>query len=191
MTSPVAPEVMAACFVGLAFSTPCVGASPLPDAAFVEKVEHLMLWIADRSDLEAADHQPAFLFLPTTTINYAVSGFLYGGADLVQAAFSWTGTGIVLLPDEGLTDDVLMHELVHFMQMTNGRGASCYGDLERQAYELQALFTEETGIGEPVDLLTRILATSCPAPWKSEQHDTELAVKLRLTGTTARRARGE
>jgi hypothetical protein len=97
-----------------------------------------------------------------------VTGSLYDGQDPVEAAFSWTGAGIVFLPDEGLTDDVLVHELVHFMQMTNGRKVSCLGDLEHQAYELQAQFTGETGIGEPVNMLTRIVAMSCPPPWERE-----------------------
>jgi hypothetical protein len=159
-------KVLAGCFVALGLATPCIGASPLPQAAFIEKVDRLMHWIADHSGLDVPDRQPAFLFLPTETINYAVTGSLYDGQDLVEAAFSWTDAGIVFLPNEGPTDDVLLHELVHFMQMTNGRKSSCRGNLEHEAYELQARFTSETGIGEQVDMLTRIIATSCPPPWE-------------------------
>jgi hypothetical protein len=143
-----------------------LAASPLPDAAFAEKVDRLMHWIADHSSLEVPDHQPAFLFLSTETINYTMAGSRYTGQDKVVAAFARTGAGVVFLPAEGFADDVLLHELVHFMQMTTGRKASCVGNLEHEAYDLQAQFTAETGIGEPLDPLTLLIATACPPPWE-------------------------
>src|SRR5262245_864768 len=97
--------------------TPAVG-SPLPNKDFAEKVERLMRWISDHSRLKVPDSQPAFLFLPTETINYVEVGSRYSGQHAVVAAFSPTAAGIVFLPIEGYTDDVLLHELVHFMQMT-------------------------------------------------------------------------
>lgn len=147
-----------------------VMASPLPDEAFVEKVNRLMHWIAERSAFEVPDHQPAFLFVTTETINYAAAGSLYNGQNPIRAAFSRTDRGIMFLPVEGFTDDILVHELVHFMQMTNGRRASCNGDLEKEAYDLQAMFTAETGVGEPVSVATRILATYCPPPWEKRSN---------------------
>ncbi len=144
-------------------------ASPLPDAEFAAKVERLMGWIAERSNLDAPEYQPAFLFVPVDTINYIAVGSVYSGVNPIAAAFSPTNSGLIFLPAEGFTDDVLLHELVHFMQMTNGRQASCNGDLESDAYRLQAEFHDETGIGEPVPPVTRIIATMCPAPWATSQ----------------------
>jgi hypothetical protein len=143
-----------------------VRAWPLPSPEFTAKVDRLMHWIAEHSDLKVPDRQPAFLFLPTDTINYVAAGSLYDGSDLVVASFAPTDAGIVFLPVDGATDDVLVHELVHFMQLTNGLKVGCVGDLEREAYRVQAEFTAETGIGQPVASITRILATSCLPPWQ-------------------------
>ena len=153
--------------VTLLYAAP-VSASPLPEAEFIAKVDRLMQWIADHTNLEVPDHhhQPAFLFVPIATINYVSVGSVYSGINPIEASFSPTDAGLILLPTEGFTDDVLLHELVHFMQMTNGRRVSCKGDLEHQAYDLQARFHDETGIGEPVPPMTRIIATVCPAPWE-------------------------
>jgi hypothetical protein len=146
-------------------------ASPLPDPDFIAKVDRLMQWIAEQTNLEVPDHQPAFLFVPVDTINYVAVGSVYSGINPIEASFSPTDAGLILLPIEGFTDDVLVHELVHFMQMTSGKRVSCNGDLEHQAYDLQAQFHEETGIGEPVPPMTRIIATMCPPPWE-ESGDT-------------------
>jgi hypothetical protein len=148
-----------------AVPTSPLAASPLHDAEFVAKVDRLLLWIAERTNLEAPDYQPAFLFLPIDTINYVAMGSHYNGVNSIKALFSPTDAGLVLLPTEGFTDDMLLHELVHFMRMTSGRGPICIGDLENEAYTLQAEFTAETGIGEPVPHMTRIIASMCPPPW--------------------------
>jgi hypothetical protein len=140
--------------------------SPLPNGEFAAKVDRLMHWIADNSDLEVPDRQPAFLLLPTETINYVAMGSRYGGSNLIVASFSPTDVGIVFLPSEGFDDDVLLHELVHFMQFANGLEVGCAADLERDAYRLQQLFTSETGIGAPLAPVSRILATICPPPWR-------------------------
>ena len=42
------------------------------------------------------------------------------------------------------------------MQLTNGRLASCMGDLEQEAYRLEEAFTAETGIGNPIAPISRI-----------------------------------
>jgi hypothetical protein len=139
-------------------------ASPLPDAAFADKVDRLMRWISDHSDLEVPDRQPAFLVLSIETINYTLAGSLYAGETTAAAAFARTGAGVVSLPIEGYSDDVL--QLVHFMQMTNDRNPDCAASLEREAYTLQARFTEETGIGKPINPVTLLIATACPHPWK-------------------------
>ena len=154
--------------VGIALMvTGSVAASPLPGPDFVRKVERLMHWIADHSNLEVPDRQPAFLFVSVETINYVATGSRYKGDTTLEAAFSPTDAGIVFLPSSGYTDDVLLHELVHFMQLTNGRLASCMGDLEQEAYRLEEAFTAETGIGDPIAPISRILATVCPLPWQS------------------------
>jgi hypothetical protein len=161
------PRLVLAGIVSLALLAASPGsASPLPDPDFIAKVDQLMLWIAERSNLEVPDHQPAFLFVSTETINYVAVGSLYNGNNPIVAAFSPIDAGLILLPAEGYTDDVLLHELVHFMQMTSGRIVTCKGDLEHEAYELQAQFTAETGIGEPVPAVSRILASMCPPPWQ-------------------------
>jgi hypothetical protein len=151
--------------VRLILTTSPRAASPLPDADFAAKVDGLMHWIAERTYLEVPDYQPAFLFLPIDTINYVAVGSHYSGANPIKALFSPTDAGLVLLPAEGFTDDMLLHELVHFMRMTSGRGPICIGDLENEAYNLQDQFTAETGIGEPVPPMTRIIASMCPPPW--------------------------
>lgn len=140
-------------------------ASPLPDPGFAAKVDRLLHWIAERTNLEVPDYQPAFLFLPVDTINYVAVGSHYSGANPIVSLFSPTDAGIVLLPVEGYTDDVLVHELVHFMRMTSGRGPICIGDLENEAYDIQAQFRAETGIGKPVPPMTQIIASMCPPPW--------------------------
>jgi len=69
--------------VGIALMvTGSVAASPLPGPDFVRKVERLMHWIADHSNLEVPDRQPAFLFVSVETINYVATGSRYKGAAL-------------------------------------------------------------------------------------------------------------
>jgi hypothetical protein len=61
---------------------------------------------------------------------------------------------------------VLLHELVHHVQITNELEVPCLAALERQAYELQAQWLEEQGIEDPYGLMgtnefTVRLLTAC------------------------------
>lgn len=52
--------------------------------------------------------------------------------------------------DEGFIEVVLLHELVHYMQLVNGayETAECKNALERDAYKLQAKYVDDMGLPE-------------------------------------------
>ncbi len=63
---------------------------------------------------------------------------------------------------------VLVHELVHFIQYKNGEQdqVGCLNALERDAYEVQALYMEAHGVPKNFDTLTVALRSMC---WESPE----------------------
>jgi len=128
-------------------------ADPRPPDAFFERVDELVDWIAAHSDYsDEMKRYPAVVFLPRGTINYMFyegsAGIAYNGQDRVKALYL---EGMMFLSDDfalGEHDYILLHELVHHLQFEAKREFACKAEQEREAYELQIAFVEETGRGE-------------------------------------------
>ncbi len=71
----------------------------------------------------------------------------------------------------GENDDILVHELTHVLQYANAAKFRCLADRERQAYETQAAFAAQTGIGEKPDafFLFLLRCTAYPVQRQAEK----------------------
>ncbi len=61
--------------------------------------------------------------------------------------------------DDVLDQSILVHELVHHLQMENHIQLECWGRYEVQAYELQIRWLRARGIEDPYRLLHATRAT--------------------------------
>jgi hypothetical protein len=129
-----------------------VAADPRPPEAFFDRVDELVTWIGENSDYPGELRRyPPVAFLPRATLNYLYyegAGIAYNGQEQVQALYV---EGMMFLSDDftlGKHDYVLLHELVHHLQYEQEREFACMAEREREAYELQIKFVEETGRGE-------------------------------------------
>jgi hypothetical protein len=67
--------------------------------------------------------------------------------------------------DVGACTDTLVHELVHHFQFVSEKPFRCSAEAEREAYEIQARWIEQTGVGSlPHPLFLRRLTCDSPHP---------------------------
>lgn len=126
----------------------------VPNQAFLQRTNELIDWLVANSDYERPTRMPAIAFLPIETINYIYRTNLNSGYSENRTIFAIYVHGLTVLPENfklGWHDDLLLHELVHHLQATSGRRFPCPLAAEREAYEIQAEFTRQTGIGTPPD----------------------------------------
>jgi hypothetical protein len=68
--------------------------------------------------------------------------------------------------DNLLDQSILLHELVHHMQVSNNIAFDCREEAERQAYQLQAQWLREHGVAQPYAFIgipeAQIEGLSCP-----------------------------
>jgi hypothetical protein len=153
---------LAAAFIAapaLADLKPAEEANPRPPEAFYERVDELVEWIGENSRYGEMESYPAFAFLTREVLNFLYyegsPGMAYDGQEEVKALYI---EGMMFLSEDlelGEDDYVLLHELVHHLQWEAGHLGDypndrfgCLAEVEREAYELQAKFVEETGRGE-------------------------------------------
>jgi hypothetical protein len=136
-----------------------VRADPIDD-----RVRELLHWVGDAAGYEVGDLDVTVAFTEPTVINIVAYGVDYAGQTDIDAIALGTA---ILLPHWfrlGRDDDVLVHELTHVLQYSNGAHFRCLAEREREAYETAAAFVEETGIGtKPSALFLSFL--TCPDPW--------------------------
>ena len=133
-----------------------------PSAAFLQRVDELVRWIAANSDYPVElKKAPNFVFQSPATIRQRFSGAAMGyRADTSSIMAAQFGGTIYLLDtfELGRDDYILLHELVHHLQDENGKTFKCIAEREREAYLLQSRFVAETGIGEaPNDIYMLML----------------------------------
>ena len=145
------------------------GFDPLPPDGFLREAQAIADWIVASSRYSEKVSLPAFVLLPRATINYIFYSQMVGGyqgQDCINALYV---PHIMLLADDfEIADcsDTLVHELVHHFQFVNGAAFRCTAEAEREAYELQAQWTRETGVGlPPSPLLLRRLTCDNPHDW--------------------------
>ena len=86
------------------------------------------------------------------TLNYIYYSQIvdgYQGQDCINALY--VPHFVLLANDFAVADcsDTLVHELVHHFQFVTGAAFRCAAEAEREAYEIQAQWTRETGVGVP------------------------------------------
>lgn len=139
-------------------------AKPCPPGHFVRRVEELAAWTVANSRYESFKRLPSFIFLPRSTINYVAFNLTdigYTGQDAVQALYL---DQVVVLPEDfDLERDayIIVHELVHHLQREAGAKFECHGAREREAYDVQIKFVDESGTGEKPDPLWMAIALNC------------------------------
>ncbi len=128
-------------------------------------------WIATRSGWNATMAPPVHLAAPAQ-----LARMLYGdkaAADRIcPTALYSIDRHEIYLSTSWNTDDlrdrsVLLHELVHHLQILNKVKVDCPALYDRQAYALQAAWLREQGIDEPysflrLDEFTIYTTTRCP-----------------------------
>jgi hypothetical protein len=150
-------------FVAIAFLLACAPARAAPpEEAFEQRVAELLRWIAAHSDYPpAVGRLPAFVFLAPDTIRHTFTGAAMGYTAEMSDVRAALVRGTIYLPDTftlGRDDYMLLHELVHHLQDESGKDFACLALREREAYELQTRFVEETGRGEaPNDMFMLML----------------------------------
>lgn len=142
------------------------GFDPIPPPEFLAEVDRIVEWIFENSPYDRMDTMPAFVKVPRTTINYIVYSQLpegYQQQDCINALYT---PPIILLAEDFETvgcNFTLVHELVHHLQWESAAEFRCTLEAEREAYEIQALWVMETGIGEmPSPLFLRRLTCNNP-----------------------------
>ena len=121
-------------------------ADPLDDRA-----KELLPWVAQQTGY-AADHvKVTVLLVEPRTINLIAYG-ISKDDDPKPEAISAGAT--IFLPtwfELGKNDDILVHELTHVLQYANDATFRCRAEQEKQAYEAQSAFVDESGIGKKPD----------------------------------------
>ena len=145
------------------------GFDPVPPDSFLREVEALADWITANSRYTTKVPLPAFVVLPRATLNYIFYSQMVGGyqgQDCINALY--VPHILLLAEDLDVTDcsDTLVHELVHHFQFVTGAAFRCTAEAEREAYEIQAQWTRETGVGTlPSPLFLRRLTCDNPHDW--------------------------
>lgn len=158
-------RIVLSCLLGCAIAFPAA-ADVRPPASFYDRANQLMDWIVDNTDYRPAKKHPIYVFLADEELNYIffeTTAAGYSGEEQSEAVALYLN-GIVFLSEDfrlGEDDDVLLHELVHHLQAEQGRSFPCVRAGEKEAYELQAKFIRETGIGGLPDPMWAHLASRC------------------------------
>jgi len=141
---------------------------PVPPPDFLVRVREIADWIVRNSDYEGYERIPAFVVLPRSTLNYIVFSQTpdgYRGQASIQALYA---PNLILISDElelesGEHAHTLVHELVHHLQFETGKAFRCTLEAEREAYQMQRRWVEETGTGDLPSLLF-IMRLKCDNP---------------------------
>lgn len=128
------------------------GFDPVPPDEFLREAQTLADCISANSRYCVTVPLPAFVLLPRATLNYIFFSQMVGGyqgQDCINALY--VPHIMFLAEDFELAEcsDTLVHELVHHFQFITGAAFRCTAEAKREAYELQAQWSRETGVGLP------------------------------------------
>lgn len=147
--------------------TSCAPDKAAMDRALIES----MAWIALTSDLKPAPLPNVVYFAPKRLKSVVQPGVPVENQANIVAAYL-TGSNTLLIPitidlQDKIQWSIVLHEMVHYMQDQSGeRDDWCPGLVEREAYDLQAIWLNQQGIAEPLAALgingmMYVLLTSC------------------------------
>jgi Domain of unknown function (DUF4157) len=128
-----------------------LGISTASADALDNRAKELLPWVAQRTGY-AADHvKVTVILVEPRTIDLIAYRVSKDGDPKPEAI---TAGATIFLPttfELGANDDILVHELTHVLQYENDAKFRCRAEQEKQAYEVQAAFVDETGIGTKPD----------------------------------------
>lgn len=139
---------------------------PQPSPEFLARAMETADWVVRNSDYDGYQHLPALVKLPRATLNYMVYSQTTEGYNKQEDINALYVPHAILISDEFEWDSgshTLVHEMVHHFQFETGKQFRCTQEAEHEAYELQAKWVEETGLGELPSLLF-ILRLKCDNP---------------------------
>lgn len=110
-------------------------------------------WIGENTEYDTDIPPPTFSYHSHAELVYLRHGTRKMGGPPIYGLYR--GGRVFLREGFELPGDehVLLHELVHHVQLYNGAEFACGAAREREAYELQLAYVEETGRGEKPDLM--------------------------------------
>jgi len=127
-----------------------------PTVISSETVRSYLNWIIQQTGWPAVNAPP----IKTTSFAHLreLSGLSSEAEWIRPAAFYSKGEHIIYLADSWNKDDladrsILVHELVHHLQIENQIQFACWGRYEAQAYELQIKWLSTQGVKDPHKLL--------------------------------------
>ena len=113
-----------------------------------DRARELLPWVAQKTGYSADHVKVTALFVEPRTINLIAYRVRKDDDPTPEAI---TAGATIFLPtwfELGKNDDILVHELTHVLQYANDAKFRCRAEQERQAYEAQSAFVDETGIGK-------------------------------------------
>lgn len=129
---------------GLTLLLPCLTATADP---IDDRANELLVWVAKKTGYSAEHVKATVLLVEPRAINLISYGIDKGENPQPESV---TAGATVFLPtwfELGKNDDILVHELTHVLQYANDAKFRCRAEKEKQAYETQSAFVDETGIG--------------------------------------------
>ena len=136
-------------------------------------------WITENSELQYnGEPLPTIEVMPYKWLELEVYGpdnvarAEFNGTELPEVRGAYNHEENVMMFPEGRDvweqEDVILHELVHFLQYVNGDVPDCIQQLERPAYELHWKWVEDHGreadFVEPNWLFVYMLEMACMEP---------------------------
>jgi hypothetical protein len=134
-------------------------ADPIDDRA-----KELLPWVAQRTGYATGQVKVMVLLVEPRTIGLIA---YRANKDEAPQPEAITVGATIFLPTWfalGKNDDILVHELTHVLQYTTDATFQCRAQQEKQAYETQAAFVEETGIGTKPDPFFMFMLHCTPYP---------------------------
>jgi hypothetical protein len=121
-----------------------------------ETVRGYINWITQRTGWPAAGMPP--IKITSFARLRELSGLSSDAEWIRPAAFYWKSEHLIYLADSWNKDDlvdqsILVHELVHHLEIEDHIQFACWGRYEAQAYELQIQWLRAQGVNDPNDLL--------------------------------------
>lgn len=132
------------------------------------RIRELITFVEQHSSYHSPGYLPTFRYHSLKEINQTVQGDEYRGT-ITAYAYFLRGSDLITL-FEGFAfkrdDDVMVHEIVHWLQEINGAEFPCKERREAEAFRIQLAFIEQTGIQSPIPKVDIQEQTSLICVWE-------------------------
>ena len=168
-------SLLRAVFVGTTASTLIAATPAMSETSAIADAlaEPMIEWITAKTELLSYEH-PNIMFV---TAEWMASRLGQSSMMATPEALYGSATRTVYLLEEWSPQNirdrsVLLHELVHHLQILNEAAVSCPAQYNRLAYQLQFEWLNEHGISEPFEFLgitpaDVFVQSLCADPWGS------------------------